>query len=377
MNNWLQRIGLTGWLFLGAVAGLTLLGLLMVEMYLPTTGVHHHTPAPTHLTAVGIGILAFAVCAAIPPRWHIWIGLPVFMAGAIGVSVLYFLHDPYDWQINRPFWARHFESWWVAGGIPLFSGLMFWLGGKKEQNLWLVAVLIAFSSWLALHLCGQCGYYFMALCWVLVALAYFFGSRLPWRISLNVLLALILLVTTIAGFGSYQPLGSFSRPHADVDSFIAEGKLSGYNATIGNGGWIGQPDPSQRLYQEGRAWLWGRRGTFMMWAERTGFVGSVILIAGFGMLLFLCIRIGSHVRDTPGSGLPIAVAMLLFARVYLGIGSLLYIAPHSRWAVPFIHDSKWDTIVNLALLGLVFATWLYRDDGPVASDSEQSHSLPT
>ena len=108
----------------------------------------------------------------------------------------------------------------------------------------------------------------------------------------------------------------------------------------------------------------------MMWAERTGFVGSVTLMAGFGLLLFLCVRIGSCVRDSAGSGLPIAVATLFFARIYLGIGSLLYIAPGFRWPVPFIHDVTWDTIVNLALLGLVFATWLNRDE----RQSEQSHA---
>ena len=92
---------------------------------------------------------------------------------------------------------------------------------------------------------------------------------------------------------------------------------------------------------------------FCVYAEETGFVGSVALLALFGVLLLSCCRTAFAAADGTGRLLALGVATLVFAHVYINIAMSIGVLPITGLPLPFISSGRTFLIVTMCALGLV------------------------
>ena len=92
---------------------------------------------------------------------------------------------------------------------------------------------------------------------------------------------------------------------------------------------------------------------FCVYAEETGFVGSVVLLGLFGILLVLCCRTAFVSADGCGRLLALGAATLLFAHVYVNIAMSIGLVPITGLPLPFISSGRTFLIVVMCALGLV------------------------
>ena len=92
---------------------------------------------------------------------------------------------------------------------------------------------------------------------------------------------------------------------------------------------------------------------FCVYAEETGFIGSLVLLAFFGLLLFSCCRTAFASAMGAGRLLALGVATLIFAHVYINIAMSIGILPITGLPLPFISSGRTFLIVVMCALGLV------------------------
>ena len=92
---------------------------------------------------------------------------------------------------------------------------------------------------------------------------------------------------------------------------------------------------------------------FCVYAEETGFVGSLALLALFGLLLSSCCRTAFVSATGAGRLLALGVATLIFAHVYINIAMSIGILPITGLPLPFISSGRTFLIMVMCALGLV------------------------
>ena len=92
---------------------------------------------------------------------------------------------------------------------------------------------------------------------------------------------------------------------------------------------------------------------FCVYAEETGYVGSLVLLALFAALLLPGCWIAYRAPDDRGRLLALGISMLLFAHVYINIAMSIGLVPITGLPLPFISSGRTFLITSLASLGLV------------------------
>jgi len=98
---------------------------------------------------------------------------------------------------------------------------------------------------------------------------------------------------------------------------------------------------------------------FCVWAEETGFVGSLALLILFGILLVSCAWTALVARDGRGRLLALGVATLIFAHVFINIAMSVGLVPITGLPLPFISAGRTFLLVVMAGLGLVQSVAIY------------------
>lgn len=101
---------------------------------------------------------------------------------------------------------------------------------------------------------------------------------------------------------------------------------------------------------------------FCVYAEEFGFVGSMVLLGLFGLLLLSCCWVALRSNDGRGRLLAIGVATLIFAHVYINIAMSIGIVPITGLPLPFISSGRTFLIVLMCGLGLVQSVSIHREE---------------
>ena len=101
---------------------------------------------------------------------------------------------------------------------------------------------------------------------------------------------------------------------------------------------------------------------FCVYAEETGFVGSVALLALYGVLLGCCCRAAFLSADGCGRLLALGAATLLFAHVYVNVAMSIGVLPITGLPLPFISSGRTFLIVVMCALGLVQSVAIHRKE---------------
>ena len=101
---------------------------------------------------------------------------------------------------------------------------------------------------------------------------------------------------------------------------------------------------------------------FCVYAEETGFVGSVVLLVLFGVLLVGGCRAAFVTADGAGRLLALGITTLVFAHVYVNIAMSIGIVPITGLPLPFISSGRTFLLVAMCGFGLVQSVVIHREE---------------
>ena len=99
---------------------------------------------------------------------------------------------------------------------------------------------------------------------------------------------------------------------------------------------------------------------FSVIAEEMGFVGSVIVITLYTVVLFTGIRIADEARDRLGRLLAVGVVTMLFSHVFINIGMNICVMPVVGVPLPLLSYGGSSVLCSLIALGILHNIHIYR-----------------
>ena len=101
---------------------------------------------------------------------------------------------------------------------------------------------------------------------------------------------------------------------------------------------------------------------FCVYAEETGFVGALVLLALYGALLLCGCRTAFVASDGRGRLLALGVTTLVFAHVYVNVAMSVGLVPITGLPLPFISSGRTFLIVVLCGLGFIQSINIHREE---------------
>jgi rod shape determining protein RodA len=99
---------------------------------------------------------------------------------------------------------------------------------------------------------------------------------------------------------------------------------------------------------------------FSVIAEEKGFVGSVVVLTLYAVILFTGIRIAGQARDRLGRLLAVGVVALLFSHVFVNIGMNIRIMPVTGVPLPLLSYGGSSVLGSLIAIGVLQNVHIYR-----------------
>jgi len=92
---------------------------------------------------------------------------------------------------------------------------------------------------------------------------------------------------------------------------------------------------------------------FAVLAEEMGFLGSVILIGLYFLLLYRVLAIAKSSRDSFGMFIATGTAVMFFVHIFVNIGMNIRLMPATGIPLPFISAGGTAILINLAAIGIL------------------------
>lgn len=190
---------------------------------------------------------------------------------------------------------------------------------------------------------------------VLIALtggAMYFAAGAPWRdLGILAVLAVIVLGGLLLTRGyvlsrfttffdpSHDPLNSSYQIQQSLIA-IGSGQLTGrgFGQSVEKFNYL--PEPSGD-------------SVFAVYAEETGFIGSILLLALFVGLAARGIAIAGEARELFGGLIVLGASVILALQAFINIGAMVGIIPLTGLPLPFVSDGGTALLAALLLCGLV------------------------
>lgn len=99
---------------------------------------------------------------------------------------------------------------------------------------------------------------------------------------------------------------------------------------------------------------------FSVIAEEEGFVGSVVVLTLYSVVLFTGIRTASQARDRLGKLMAVGVVTLLFSHVFINIGMNIRIVPVTGIPLPLLSYGGSSVLGSLIAMGILQNVHIYR-----------------
>jgi rod shape determining protein RodA len=99
---------------------------------------------------------------------------------------------------------------------------------------------------------------------------------------------------------------------------------------------------------------------FSVIAEEEGFVGSLVVLTLYSVILFTGIRIAGQARDRLGRLMAVGVVTLLFSHVFINIGMNIRIVPVTGIPLPLLSYGGSSVLGSLIALGMLQNVYIYR-----------------
>lgn len=318
------------------------------------------------LSHIGIGILAFGVAASVPLAAWRRLTKPIVMS-TIAANLLLLIP-------GIGLTIRGATRWINLGGITSFQpaelikvALILLLAdqlaarAKHELDDWRLTIkpsilILAAAGLLVVVFQRDLG---TMLIISMIVLAMLTVAGLAWKklstiggMMLGALAASILLFPhRVARFLTFLQPGSDTQGSGYQ---INQAKIA-----IGSGGWLGL-GLGKSLQVYGYVPIAASDSIFAIFAEKFGFMGDIVLIGLFGILLWRLLNVATHAPDTYTRLLSAGVLIWLGSHIFINIGAMLAILPLTGVTLPFLSIGGTSLIFIMFGLGLVFQISAYK-----------------
>ncbi|MCS7182145.1 MAG: rod shape-determining protein RodA [Thermoanaerobaculum sp.] len=184
------------------------------------------------------------------------------------------------------------------------------------------------------------------------------------RLRVWLLLAVVAVATSVLVFFAllkpYQKERILTFLEPERAPYTAGYQQRQAKIAVGSGGLTGKGLKSGTQSQLRFLPAQGTDFIFAVWAEETGFVGSLSLLFAYGLLLFRIFYAGLLARDRLGLLLCGGVGAVLGAQVLVNIGMNLGLAPTTGITLPLLSYGGSSTLATGLALGLVQSVWRLR-----------------
>lgn len=101
---------------------------------------------------------------------------------------------------------------------------------------------------------------------------------------------------------------------------------------------------------------------FCVYAEETGYVGSLVLLFAFGMLIIPSAWVAFASKNDSGRLLALGISTLIFAHVYVNIAMSIGLVPITGLPLPFISSGRTFLLTVMLGLGLIQSVSMHREE---------------
>ena len=370
----------------GFAAMLVLIAIGAVEVWSAgnaRTEAFFHTMWIRNLTTAAFGLALYFILALTDYRK--WIGplsVPVYVLSLVFLTVVLFFGSE---QFGGRRWLWFFQPSEIAKlAVILLLAALFGEGRRSGFSGFVLAVTLSALPVVLILLEPDLGTALTLVPAVLVLLL----CAGVWRRGLLTLVAVggILAMTVLGAVYEAERPGVSSERRARIMRLVPlkdhqvrrvrtflfpdeDRQGAGYNLrqakiSIGSGGLtgkgIGRGETNHLKYLPPAISM--NDFIFCVYAEETGFVGSLVLLAIFGILLFSCCRTAFAAATGAGRLLALGVASLVFAHVYVNIAMSIGVLPITGLPLPFISSGRTFLVVVMCALGLVQSVSIHRKE---------------
>jgi rod shape determining protein RodA len=297
-----------------------------------------------------IGLILFFVVAGIDYHWLRTLAAPIYVV-VLGLLALTMLvgTNLFGAQMSVTIAGLDFQFSEV-GKVLMVAVLAAYLAGRRERIGRLATIVVA-GALMALPtlLVFRQPDLGTALVFVaiLVGMLFMSGASLGWMglFAAGVIGAAPVAVSLLHDY-QRQRLFCFLDPSADPQGACFQ-LIQALNA-VGSGGWLGRGLTVGGEGQRGYIPVQSTDFIFTVVAEDLGFVGGIIVLALFGLLLWRILLVGWRAGDAFGMLIAAGLASMILCQVLVNVGMVIGIMPVTGIPLPFV------TYGGSSLISLLF-----------------------
>lgn len=99
---------------------------------------------------------------------------------------------------------------------------------------------------------------------------------------------------------------------------------------------------------------------YSVFGEQHGFLGAILLISAFTILLLCGLYVATQAQDQLGRLLAVGIVMLLFTHTFMNIGMTVAVTPITGLPLPLVSYGGSFLLITMACLGLLQSIWIHR-----------------
>lgn len=366
MTPFLRKFLAMNWLLIALMTGLAVFGVVAIYsvVYMRDNPVEVNFWRK-QANWVALGLFAFFVTSLVDYRWIRWGALPMYLAGIAFLILTRF-------KGNRVYGAK---SWLNLGGINFQPAQVAVIAG-------ILVLALCLSHFRSLHpmlrlmLCGAivgapCLLILLqpdlgeTIIWVPVVMAMLFIGGIPLRYLISIALLGISFIPYMINFGlkTYQRARITAFLDPEIDPQGTAWAINQSLIAIGSGGWAGKGFKAPNTQIElGFLPATAIHNDYIFSAigEQWGFVGGVIMLSAYALLLITCLYAASRARDEIGLLVVIGISALIFTHLFQNVGMTISILPITGVPLPLISYSGSFVLMIMFGLGMVNSVWVHR-----------------
>ncbi len=312
-----------------------------------------------------IGLPLFFVVSLLDYRWLKLAAVPIYI-----VSVLLLV------AVRLVGTERYgSERWLVLGPLTLQPSQVALLAGILTLSLF----LSQYRQWPAILRVLGAGVIAGAPCmliltqpdlgttlvWGPVILTLFFIAGIPKRYLAVMLLLVVIAVPLMVNFGlkPYQRDRIIAFLDHDIDPLGVSWTINQSLIAIGSGGMTGKGFKAPNTQNELGflpSTIVHNDFIFSVLGEQHGFLGGLLLLILFALVLLLGLQIAFTAEDEFGRLLAAGIVAMVFTHVFMNVGMTISVTPITGLPLPFISYGGTFLIVVMVAFGILQSIWVHR-----------------
>ncbi|SDI05942.1 putative lipid II flippase FtsW [Nonomuraea jiangxiensis] len=307
--------------------------------------------------SAAVGVPVMYACSRLPVKFFRWAGYPLMALSILALVMVLFIGSS---ELGAQRWI-YIGPLTIQPSEPAKLGLMLWGAdllsrrarqGRIEWRQMLIPLMPGTAILAVLVMLGRdlgttlvLFMIFLALLWVVGAPVKLFGGIL----ALAVLAAAIMIKVEPYRMAR---IGAFLDPWADAQG-------AGYQAVqgqiaMGSGGWFGLGLGSSR-----QKWSWLPHGEsdfiFAILGEELGLMGTLMVVALFGLLGYAGLRVAVRVNDAFIRLAAAAMVAWIVGQATVNMGAVLGVLPITGIPLPLVSYGGSSLLPTLAALGMLLS----------------------